>query len=172
MFNMGEKNFGQLWGKITNTKEGLWHSWINWMSVEEKLFFLNGLFNWNSINDILLGSVLNTNETKSEGNIFSFNHSFGTGTLVHNINFGDDTDGSNTFWIDLSCHLKTIRCGHIDVSWEYAQNDSSWIIYISVSHRSSNLFNVIWLIWTCHRNTSNSRKIYKCKIRAGWRENM
>jgi len=172
MFDMCEKNFSQFRSQVTNTKERLWHGWINWMSVEIEFFLLDSSFNWNSINDILLGSVFDSNETESKSDIFSFDHSFGTCTFIHDIDFGDDTDSSNTFWIDLSSHLQTIRGGHIDVSWEHTQNDCSWITNISICHCSSNLFNVIRLIWTSHRNTCNTWKINKCKIRTGWRINM
>jgi hypothetical protein len=102
---MREKNFSQFRSKITNTKERLWHSRINWMSVEIKLLFLDGSLNWNSIYNILLGSVFDSNETESKCDIFSFDHSFGTCTFIHDIDFSDDTNCSNTFWIDSSCHL-------------------------------------------------------------------
>lgn len=172
MFNMGEKNFSQFWCKVTNTKERLWHSWINWMSVEIKFFLFNSSLYWNSINNILLRSIFNSNEPESKSNIFSFNHSFGTCTFIHDIDFSDDTNCSNTFWVNLSCHLQTIWSGHINICWKHTKNDCSRIIYVSISHRSSNLLNVIWLIGTSHRNTSDSWEIYKCKIRTGWWINM
>jgi hypothetical protein len=105
MLNVSKKNFSQLRSKVTNTKERLWHSGINWMSIEIEFFLLDSSLNWNSIDNILLRSVLNTNETKSKSNIFSFDHSLGTCTFIHDIDFGDDTNGSNTFWVNLSCHL-------------------------------------------------------------------
>ena len=146
MFNMSKKNFSQFRSKVTNTKERLWHSGINWMGVEIKLFFLNSRLNWNSIDNILLGPILNSNETKSKCDIFSFYHSLCTCTFIHDINFSDDTNGSNTFWVNLSCHLKTIGSGHINISWENTQNDCSRITNVSISHRSGDLFNVIRLI--------------------------
>jgi len=75
------------------------------MSTEIQLFFLDSLFDWNSIDNILLGSILDSNEAKSECDILSFDHSLCVGTLVHDINLGDNTNSSNTFWIQLSCHL-------------------------------------------------------------------
>lgn len=102
---MSKKNFSQFRCKVTNTKERLWHSGINWMSVEIEFFFLDSCLNWNSIDNILLGPIFNSNESKSKCDIFSFYHSFSTCTFVHDINFSDYTNGSNTFWVNLSCHL-------------------------------------------------------------------
>lgn len=172
MFNMSKKNFSQFRCKVTNTKERLRHSGINWMSVEIEFLFLDSCFDWNSIDNILLRPILNSNETKSKCDIFSFYHSLSTCSFIHDINFSDDTDSSNTFWVNLSCHLKTIGSGHINISWEYAQNDCSRITNVSIGHRSGDLFNVIWLIWTGHWNTRDTWEIDKCKIRTGWRINM
>ena len=75
------------------------------MCIEIELLFLLSFFNSNPVDDILLRSVLDTNETHSKCDIFSFDHSFGGGTFVHNIYFSYNTNSSNTFWVDLSCHL-------------------------------------------------------------------
>lgn len=95
------------------------------MSVEIELLFFLSFFDGDSIDDILLGSVFDSDETHSQIYIFSFDHSFGGSTFVHDVDFGDDTDCSNTFRIDGSCHLKTIGGGHINISWKGTQNDSS-----------------------------------------------
>ena len=73
-----------------------------------KLFFFKCYFDWNSVNDILLTSVLDSNETESERHVLSFNHSFGASTLVHDINFGDDTDCPDTFGIYVTSNLETV----------------------------------------------------------------
>ena len=75
------------------------------MGAEIKLFFLNCSFNSDSINDILLWSILDTNESKSQLNIFTFKHSLSTGTFVHDIDFSDDTNCSDTFRVHISSHL-------------------------------------------------------------------
>ena len=95
------------------------------MSVEIEFFFLLSCFHSNPIDDILLRSIFNSNKTHSKMYIFTFDHSFGGGTFVHDINFCDDTNCSNTFWINLSSHLETIGCCHISVSWKCTKNDSS-----------------------------------------------
>jgi hypothetical protein len=76
--------------------------------AEIHLFFLNGFSNWDLVDNIFLGSVLDTDVTHSEVNLLVENHTLGIGSSVHDINLGDNTDGSDTFGINLSCHLKTI----------------------------------------------------------------
>ena len=60
------------------------------MGTEIQLFFFLGYFHWNSINNVLLRSVFNANESKSKSNILTLNHSLSTCTLVHDIDFGDE----------------------------------------------------------------------------------
>lgn len=83
------------------------------MSVEVKLLFFDGGLHSDSIDDILLRSILDTNETQSQVYIFSLNHTLGIGSTVHDINLGDDTNCSDALGVELSSHLETIRCGHI-----------------------------------------------------------
>lgn len=116
------------------------------MCAEVQLFLLNSLLNWDSINNVLLGPVLDSNESKPKGDILSFNHSFGTCSSVHYINFSDDTNSSNTFWITLSSHLETVGGGHISVCRQHAQNDGPWISHISICHSSGDLLNVVRLV--------------------------
>jgi len=104
-FNMSKKNLCQFGGQVADTQKTLRHTWVHWMSTEIQLFLLDSFSYWNSINNILLGSILDSNEAKSECDILSFDHSLSVGTFVHDINLGDNTNSSNTFWIQLSCHL-------------------------------------------------------------------
>ena len=99
MLDMSEENFGELSRKVTNTKQILRHGRVDRMSIEVEILLLNSCFDTDSIDDVLLRSVLDSNETKSERDILSFDHSLGISTFVHDIDFGNDTDGSNTFWI-------------------------------------------------------------------------
>lgn len=78
------------------------------MSTEVKLLLLNGFLNRNSINDILLRPILDANETKSQLNILTLNHSLSVCTLVHDIDLGNDTNSPNTLLVSFSRHLKTI----------------------------------------------------------------
>ena len=56
------------------------------MGSEVHGFSFLGKLDWDSVDDVLLRSILNSNETKSKSNILAFNHPLRTGTLVHDIN--------------------------------------------------------------------------------------
>ena len=129
------------------------------MSIEIKLFLLNSSLDCDPINNVLLRSVLDSDETKSQVDIFTLDHSLSIGSFVHDIDFSDNTDGSNTLWINFSCDLKTIRGGHISIGWKSTQNDGSWVTNISHSHCTSDLLNIVWLIRACHWNSSDTWQI-------------
>ena len=159
---MCEQNLSELGSQVANTKKTLRHSWVYWMRTKKEFLFFNCFFDCDSINNVLLWSVFNTNETKTKSNIFTFYHSFGTCTFVHNINFCNDTNSSYTFRIHLSCHLQTIRGSHISICWQNTQNNCSWIRHVSCRHCSCNLLNIFWLIRPLHWNSCYTRQINKC----------
>ena len=134
------------------------------MRIEVELLFLDGSLNTNSVNNILLRPVFDADKSKSQLHIFAFNHSLGVGTLVHDIDFSDDTDSSNTFWVQLSCHLKSIGGSHISIGWENAKNNSSWVTNVSLGHSSCDLLNIVWLVRSSHWNSGNTRQINQCEI--------
>lgn len=78
------------------------------MGAEVQLLLLNGKFYWNSVNDILLGPIFDADETETEIDVLALNHPLCVGTLVHDINLGDNTDRPDTLLIDFPCHLKTV----------------------------------------------------------------
>jgi hypothetical protein len=119
------------------------------------LFLSDRLSNWNCIDNIFLSSVLNTDVAHAKWNLLVHNHTLGIGTSVHDVDFSDDTDCSDTFGVELSCHLEAVRGSHIGVGWHDAKNDSSWVANVSVGHGASNLLNVIRLI--SNSNTSYTR---------------
>ena len=73
-----------------------------------KLFFFKRYFDRDSVNNVLLTSILDSDETESEGHILSFDHSFCISTLVHDINFGDDTDCPDTFGVYVTSDLEAV----------------------------------------------------------------
>jgi len=118
MLDMCEQNLRQLWRQIENTQYWLVHWWIDRMSAEIQLLFFDSCLDWDSIHNILLWSIFDTNESKSQLNIFSFEHSFSISSLIHDINLGNDTNSSNSLGIKLTSHLKTIWGCHICISRE------------------------------------------------------
>ena len=162
---MGEQDLSKLFYKVSCSQATLVHCGVDRMGAEVERLLLKSLFDWNSIDDVLLGSVFDCDEAQSQLDVFSFNHPFSVGTFVHDIDLGDDSDGSHSLWINLSCHLKTVRSGHISISWQHTENNCSRIAHISVAHSFSDLLDVFSLVGSCHRNSSDTRQINKRKIR-------
>jgi len=113
---------------------------------EEHTFFLDCFLNRDLVNDIFLGSVFYTNEAKSQGDFLVHNHTLCVGSSVHNINFGNDTNSTDTLGIQLLSHLQTIRSGHISISRYDDKNDGTWVGHVPVTHGTSDLLNVLRLI--------------------------
>lgn len=156
---MSEQDFRKLVNEISNTKQLLRHRRIDLMSAKIHLLLFYSLFDCYSILDILLWSVFDTNKTQSQAYIFSFNHPFSTGSFVHNINLGNNTDGPNTLWVKLTSHLQSIRSRHVLVSWEHTKNNGPALTAISSSHCFRNSLDIFWLIWVSHGNSCNTWKI-------------
>ena len=102
---MSEQNLSKLGGQIANTEKSLRHTRVNRMCAKIELLSFDGNLDRDSINDILLRTIFDTNKSKSQIYVLTLDHSLSTGTFIHDIDFGDDTNGSNTFWVNLSCHL-------------------------------------------------------------------
>ena len=116
------------------------------MASEILLFFSDGLSNWNLVYNIFLSSVLYTYVSHAKWDFLIHDHALGVGTSIHDIDFCDNTDCSDTFGIKLSSHLEAVGGRHIGVGWHDAKNNSPRITDISVGHGASNLLNVIRLI--------------------------
>jgi len=75
------------------------------MCAEIELFSFDGNLDRDSINDILLRTIFDTNKSKSQIYVLTLDHSLSTGTFIHDVDFGNDTNSSDTLWITLSSHL-------------------------------------------------------------------
>jgi len=117
------------------------------MRREEGHFLLHGGFHRDLINDVLLGSVLNADESEAELNLLIHDHALGVGASVHDVDLGDHTDSSDTLGVNPAGHSQTfLRC-HIGVSSDDAKNDGARIVDISLGHSASDLLNVLRLSW-------------------------
>ena len=67
----------------------------------------------NSIIDIFLGSVDDTDVAQFEVDLLIQKHSFGWGALVHDIDFGDDSDGPDAVSVPLPSQFQTVRGRHV-----------------------------------------------------------
>ena len=108
VFNVSEQDTSQLLDEDITTEGARGHTRVNRVGAEVHSFLLNSFGNRNLVDDIFLSSVLDTDVTHSEVDLLVKNHALGVCSSVHDINFSDDTDGSDTLRIDLSCHLETI----------------------------------------------------------------
>lgn len=108
VFNVSEQDTSQLLDEDITTEGSRGHTRVNRVGTEIHSFFLDSFSNRNLVDNIFLSSVLDTDVTHSEVDLLVENHALGICSSVHDINFSDDTDGSDTLRIDLSCHLETI----------------------------------------------------------------
>ena len=93
---MSEQNLGKLSGQIANTQKSLRHTRVNRMCAEIELLPFDSDLHRDSINDILLRTIFDANESKSQTYILAFDHSLSTGTFIHDVDFGNNTNSSNT----------------------------------------------------------------------------
>lgn len=123
MLNVGEENLSQLGGQIVDAQQALRHRRVHWMGTEIQLLLFDGLLHRNTIDDVLLRPILDSNKTKAQVHIFSLNHPFSICSLVHDINLCDYSDSSYTLWVNLPSHLQAIRGSHISVRRKSTQNN-------------------------------------------------
>jgi hypothetical protein len=108
VLDVSEQDVCQLLNENITTEGSRGHTRVDRVGTEIHSFFLDSFSNRNLVDDIFLSSVLDSDITHSEVDLLVENHALGVGSSVHDINFSDDTDGSDTLRIDLSCHLETI----------------------------------------------------------------
>lgn len=165
MLNMCEKDLGKLIYKYIASHQARWHSRVNGVRGEEHTFFLDRLLNRDLVNDIFLGSVFYTDKSKPQWYFLVHNHTLSVGSSIHNIDFSDNTDGSNTLRVQLLSHLKTIRCSHISVCRNHNKDNSSWVRHVSIAHGTSDLLDVFRLVWFSQTDLCDTWEIDKGKIR-------
>lgn len=123
MLDVSEQDLRKLCCEIVDTQQSLRHRRVHRMCAEIQLLLLDGLLDRNAIDDVLLRPVLDSDEAKTQVHIFSFDHPLSIRSLVHNINFRDNSNRSYTLWVDLAGHLQAIGCCHISVRWQRAKNN-------------------------------------------------
>ena len=78
------------------------------MGSEVELFLLNSLLHSHLVDDVLLRSILDTDISQPKGDVLTCQHPFSVGTLVHDINLGQDTNSPKALRVQFSSHLKSI----------------------------------------------------------------
>jgi hypothetical protein len=160
--NVNEQDLGELSRKCIATEYIIIHSRVNWMRGEEGTLLSNGLLDRNLIYNIFLCTILDAHKTETKLDFLIHDHLLSVGTSVHNINLGDNTNGTDTLGVKLTRHLQTIRCCHICIGRHHTKDDCAGVRHISVGHSTSNFFNIVWLI--SDGNTSDTRQINKSQI--------
>lgn len=102
--NVGKQYAGQFCCQDFTTEVTWGHGGVNWMRIEETHFLLHGCFHGNLSLDVFLGSVLDADKSETELDFLVHDRTLGVGTAVHDINFGDDTDSSDTLGVDAASH--------------------------------------------------------------------
>lgn len=123
VLDVREQDLGQLGRQVADTQQALRHRGVYRMSAEVELLLLDGRLDGDSVQDVLLGPVLDSDEPETERHIFTLDHPLGVGTPVHDINLGDNTNSTDTLWVHLSRHLQTVRRRHIGIRWKHAEDD-------------------------------------------------
>ncbi len=83
-------------------------------------------------------------------------------TLIHNIDFSNNSNCSLTIFIPLSGQLQTIRNSQVLVSRNYTQDNRLRILAIKTSHLSCQLF---YILLPLHIDSGDSRQIDNGEIR-------
>lgn len=137
------------------------------MLAEPLLLDLVGLLDRHLVDDISLRAILDTDIAETHGHFLTLEHVPSVGTIVHDIELGDDTDRSVALRVDLTRHLQTIRQRHIHIGGKYAKNNSSLVLNIVSAHVLRNTLNILSL--AVDGNTRNTGKIDECQIGASRR---
>lgn len=165
MPDVSEQDTSHLSGEHFAPKVTRRHSRIDWVGVEKCHLFFHGRFDGDLILNILLSSILDTHKAQTQLNLLVHDHALGVRASVHDVDLGDDANGSDTLGINPARHPETLLRGHISVGSDDAKNDGSGVANISFSHAASNLLNVFWLAWDRHESDSwqvNQSEVWAC----------
>ena len=114
--------------------------------LEEGLLVLECVCDGLLIFDITLPSVHYRNVAQSERNNASSKNVDDVGSLVHQIDFCQHTDGPLTLRIDLARELQTVRVGQIGVGGGDSQDDGVGLADLLQDHFLNLALNIPWLI--------------------------
>jgi len=68
----------------------------------------DGLFNWDTIDDVFLSPILHSDITLSQRHFLIHNHLRSISAPIHDIDLSHDSNGSQPLRINLLCHLQRI----------------------------------------------------------------
>ena len=117
----------------------------------------------NSIIDIFLGSIDDTNVAQFEVNLLIHQHLLSGGALVHDIDFGDDSDGSLLVPVPLPSQFQTVGDCHVLIGRNYAEDNGFGIFAVSGCHFGGDLLNVFLALDV---DPGDAWQVDHCQVRA------
>ena len=96
----------------------------------------------NSIIDIFLSSVDDTDVPQFEMDLFIHQHLFGGGTFIHDVDFGDDSNGPLLVPVPLSGQFQTVRDCHVLIGRDHAEDNGFGIFAVPGCHFGGDLLDV------------------------------
>ena len=96
--------------------------------------------------DIPLTTIDNGHVTQSEGDDPSGQNVHYIGTLVHQVDLGQDTNSTCTLWVNFASHFQTVRVGQIGISSSDGENDSVGLGNEPHQHVPDLLFDISRLV--------------------------
>lgn len=97
-----EKDLTQICSQGPSAQVFWIHRRVHRMSGKKLSFVFQTVLHSHIVLNVLLASVSDSNEPKSQRNILPFNHSSSVGSFVHDVYFCDNTDGSLAVRVDFS----------------------------------------------------------------------
>ena len=140
------------------------------MRAEIKLLFLDCLLDANSVNNILLRPVFDSDKAESELDILALEHAFGIRSLVHDVDLGNDANGSDALWIEFPGHLQAVGSSHVCVGRQHAKDDCPVIAAVPGCHVLGYLLDIF--ILAVDRNTSDTWQVHHGQVGACVRVNV
>lgn len=83
------------------------------MGVEKFNLVFQGDINGDLVDDVLLGTVDNSDVSELQVDFLVEQHFFGAGSLVHDVDFADDSNGSFAGLVPLSSQFEAVGSGEI-----------------------------------------------------------
>ena len=113
------------------------------MVFEELCLRFSGILHTFFCIDILLAAVYTPNEAEFEGIDTSSEDIESVSTCIHQVQFGQDTNGATSLRIYCTCKFEGIGVGEVNVGGGYGQNDAV-VIFIILCKLNSRIFKPIW----------------------------
>ncbi|KAH3667130.1 hypothetical protein OGAPHI_002779 [Ogataea philodendri] len=164
--DMVEQNGVQLLGQVWRTAVVSLAA-IGWVVLEESSFVVQSLSDGLVVLNILLSSINDRDVSGPQWDDSACQNVNNVGSLVHQIDLGQNTNGSESFRVDLSGQLQTVTIGQILIGSIDGQNDRVWFRNELHDHLTNLFLNILRLV--SNRNFGQSRQINKRQGQNVWR---